>query len=162
MNTNKSLTFNSPLEAGIRAVGALTAAYPKAFDLYKLVAFDFLVVHTGDVGGPESLHPQLPLRSTELLVRRKLVEDGLLLMMSRGLIERTTNETGIVYCAGEMAETFLSSLMSTYLRKLIERSNWVAEQFSDMSESDLQQALSKFHSQWIEEFQIAQRSMGST
>lgn len=161
MNTNVSLTFNSPLEAGIRAVGTLTAAYPQSFDLYKLVAFDYLVVHTGDVNGPESLHPKLPQQSAELLVRRKLVEDGLLLMMSRGLIERSADETGIIYSAGEMAETFLSSLMSTYLKQLIVRANWVVEHFALMSELELRQTLSEFRSQWMEEFQEVQHSMGS-
>ena len=77
---HECLTFNSPLEAGIRSVGLLVASYPKCFDIQQLVVFDYLVVHTGDINGPESLHPQIPLRSTELLVRRKLVENGLLLM----------------------------------------------------------------------------------
>jgi ABC-three component (ABC-3C) system Middle Component 2 len=31
-----------------------------------MAAFDHLVVHTGDIGGPTSLHPALPMRSTEL------------------------------------------------------------------------------------------------
>jgi len=53
----KPVTFNGPLEAGIRAVAILGAAHPKAFDLQRLTAFDYLLVHTGDVGGPESLHP---------------------------------------------------------------------------------------------------------
>jgi hypothetical protein len=90
-----ALPFNSPLETGIRSVGVLVATYPKAFDLQRLVAFDYLVVHTGDLGGPESLHPELPMRSAELLVRRGLVERGLLLMRSRELIEREANPEGI-------------------------------------------------------------------
>ena len=102
--------FNSPLETGIRSVGMLVAAYPKSFDLQRLVAFDYLVVHTGDVGGPESLHPALPMRSTELLVRRGLVERGLLLMISRNLVQREAAAEGIYYRAGEFAETFLDSL----------------------------------------------------
>jgi hypothetical protein len=44
------LPFNSALETGIRSVGILVAAYPRAFDLQQLVAFDHLVVHTGDIG----------------------------------------------------------------------------------------------------------------
>jgi hypothetical protein len=103
---HECLTFNSPLEAGIRSVGLLVASYPKCFDIQQLVVFDYLVVHTGDINGPESLHPQIPLRSTELLVRRKLVENGLLLMMSRKLVVRQACSEGILYQAGEMAETF--------------------------------------------------------
>ena len=79
-------TFNGPLEAGIRAVAILGAAYPQTYDLQRLVAFDYLLVHTGDIGGPESLHPPTPLHSAELLVRRKLVEAALMLMMTRDLV----------------------------------------------------------------------------
>src|SRR4051812_37088095 len=93
----RKLPFNSALETGIRSVGVLVAAYPRAFDLQHLVAFDHLVVHTGDVGGPSSLHPELPMRSAELLVRRELVERGLLLMMTRDLVEREAEASGIYY-----------------------------------------------------------------
>src|SRR4051794_38949553 len=99
----RPLTFNSPLEAGTRAVAVLAAAYPRAFDLQRLIAFDHLLVHTGDIGGPASLHPPVPLRSAELLVRRKLVERALLLMMTRDLIGRQVGSDGIRYIAGENA-----------------------------------------------------------
>lgn len=46
-------TFNSPLEAGMRAVALLGASFPQTYDLQRLVTFDFLLVHTGDVGGPD-------------------------------------------------------------------------------------------------------------
>jgi ABC-three component (ABC-3C) system Middle Component 2 len=82
----KPATFNGPLEAGVRAVAVLCAAHPQSFDLQRLIAFDYLLVHTGDIGGPESLHPPVPLQSAELLVRRKLVEQALLLMMTRDLV----------------------------------------------------------------------------
>ena len=85
---HKPITFNSPLEAGIRAVSILGAAYPQTYDLQRLVALDYLLVHTGDIDGPDNLHPPTPMRSAELLVRRKLVEQSLLLMMTRDLVER--------------------------------------------------------------------------
>src|ERR1700712_1779461 len=104
--TQRSLAasaFSSPLETGIRSLGVLVASYPQSFDLQRLVVFDHLIVHTGDLGGPASLHPRLPLRSAELIVRRGLVERGLMLMVSRGLLNRVVNEDGIAYCASELA-----------------------------------------------------------
>ncbi len=152
-------TFNSPLEAGVRSVCILLPIYPKSYDIQRLVAFDHLVVHTGDIGGPKSLHPKLPLRSSEILVRRKLIERGLLLMVSRGLVERIINASGISYKAGEMAETFLSTLTSSYLIKLRERAIWAANKFGDLENDMLKQTMSNFFGQWIEEFQEAQRSL---
>ena len=50
--------FNSPLETGVRSVVLLNTAYPRAFDLKELTWLDHLVVHTGDISGPESSAPQ--------------------------------------------------------------------------------------------------------
>jgi hypothetical protein len=154
-----ALPFNSPLETGIRSVGVLVATYPKAFDLQRLVAFDYLVVHTGDLGGPESLHPELPMRSAELLVRRGLVERGLLLMRSRELIEREANPEGIFYRAGEFAETFIASLASPYLIALRERTKWVADVFGDMEQDTFREIMRRAFGRWIEEFQQVERSV---
>jgi hypothetical protein len=152
-------TFNSPLEAGVRAVAILLPAHPELYDLQRLVAFDHLIVHSGDIGGPESLHPRLPLRSTELLVRRKLIERGLFLMMSRGLVERIPNKNGISYSAGELAETLLSAITSPYLIALRERGEWVVSTFGDLDDDKLREIMSRFFGQWIDEFQAAQRTM---
>lgn len=152
-------TFNSPLEAGVRSVCILLPIYPKCYDIQRLVAFDYLVVHTGDIGGPKSLHPQLPLRSSEILVRRQLIERGLLLMISRGLVERVIDTSGISYSAGEMAETFLSTLTSSYLIELRERAIWVINKFGNLKNDLLRQTMSTVFGQWIEEFQTAQHSL---
>src|SRR5450432_1965251 len=93
--------FNSALEVGIRALTVLLESFPSSLDLQRLVYFDYLVVHSGDAGGPKSLHPNTPLRNGELLVRRGLIERGILLMVSRGLVERRAGANGISYIAAE-------------------------------------------------------------
>jgi hypothetical protein len=152
-------TFNSPLEAGVRSVCVLVPAHPQAFDVQRLVAFDYLVVHSGDIGGPESLHPQLPNRSAELLVRRKIVERGLHLMQHRGLVERQVDATGIRYRAGELAATFLTSLIASYVQALRERGTWVAETFGSMDDETLRHTMGRVFGRWFEEFQAAQHSL---
>ena len=82
-------TFNSPIETGVRALILLAESYPNQLDLQRILEFDYIMVHTGDVDGPPSIPPALPLRSGELLVRRQLIERGLMLMISRGLIDRS-------------------------------------------------------------------------
>jgi hypothetical protein len=159
MTAHLVTTFNSPLEAGVRTVCVLVPAHPRAFDVQRLVAFDYLVVHSGDMGGPESLHPQLPNRSAELLVRRKLVERGLHLMQHRGLVERQVDATGIRYRADELAATFLGSLTAPYLRALEERGAWVAESFGEMNDETLRHTMARVFGRWIEEFQSAQHSL---
>lgn len=153
-------TFNGPLEAGIRAVSILGAAYPQSYDLQRLVAFDYLLVHTADVGGPESLHPPSPMHSAELLVRRRLVESALLLMMTRELIQREITSDGIKYCAGENAATFLNSLSSTYLRALKDRADWLVGALGSHTDQEFKGVMRRFFDDWVEEFQHIERSMG--
>ncbi|OQP60358.1 threonine transporter [Niastella vici] len=157
---SQTITFNSPLESGLRLVGLLTKAYPITYDIQRLVILDYFVVHTGDLGGPESLHAALPMRSKELLVRRKLIESGLLLMMSRNLIERIVSPEGISYAAGEMSETFLNALTSPYLQRLLERAQWVVDNFGIMNDELLKSTTRKFFDDWVEEFHTIQQSLG--
>jgi len=157
----KPVTFNGPLEAGIRAVAVLGEAYPKHFDLQRLIAFDYLLVHTGDIGGPDSLHPPAPLQSAELLVRRELVEQGLLLMMTRELVQREMSSDGIRYCAGENAVPFLSALESEYLKGLKQRARWLVERFGDLPDPEFRNTMRQFFAHWVEEFQTAERSLGA-
>ena len=42
-----------------------------------------------------------PLRSPEAEVRRRIVHQGLVLMMSRELVEQEAREAGLMYVAGE-------------------------------------------------------------
>lgn len=153
-------TFNSPLEAGIRAVSILGAAYPQPYDLQRLVAFDYLLVHTADVGGPASLHPPTPMQSAALLVRRKLVEQALLLMMTRDLVQREITTEGIMYSAGENAMTFLTSLTSTYLVSLKERADWLVQELGHYTDDKFKSVMRRFFDDWVEEFQHAERSFG--
>ena len=153
-------TFNSPLEAGIRAVSVLGAAYPQCYDLQRLVAFDYLLVHTADVGGPESLHPPTPMQSAALLVRRKLVEQSLLLMMTRDLVRREITPEGIVYGAGENSTTFLTSLTSSYLDSLKQRAIWLVQELGNHNDNEFRAVMRRFFDDWVEEFQHTEQSLG--
>lgn len=148
--------FNSALETGVRSLVILTANFPGTLDLQRLVDFDYLAVHSGDVDGPESLHPPLPMREGELLVRRKIIESGLSLMMSRGLVTRIAGEEGIFYQASDYAKPFVDSLATPYMRELMERANWVAETFGNMETGELHELISSFFDKWTTQFHPSQ------
>lgn len=156
----KPITFNGPLEAGIRAVSILGAAFPQTYDLQRLVALDFLLVHTGDIDGPDNLHPPTPMHSAELLVRRKLIEESLLLMMTRDLVVREATPDGIKYGAGENATTFLTSVSSRYLVALKDRATWLVETFGYLSDDQFRVVMRRFFDHWVEEFHQSEKSLG--
>jgi hypothetical protein len=144
--------FNSSLETGVRAVVILDAAYPRAFDLSQLTWLDHLVVHTADIAGPDSLHPDIPQRTGELLVRRRLVEDGLNLMRRLHLVDTETTDGGIVYSARDEASAFVESLRSVYARELRQRAEWLAQYLSKISRDDLAKLISDRIGRWAVEF----------
>lgn len=150
-------TFNSPIETGVRALILLAESYPHRLDLQRILEFDYILVHTGDVDGPPSIHPALPLRSGELLVRRQLIERGLVLMISRGLITRHATPSGFVYQAEDDAGPFLDSLTADYLHDLQDRAVWVVEHFRDMSDHEIRVMLSQVYDQWSREFQVPEQ-----
>lgn len=145
--------FNSPLETGIRSLAILVAAYPASLDLQRLVEMDYLVVHSGDADGPESLHAPLPLRAGELLVRRGLIETGLLLMMSRGLVLRVPKDDGIHYVAGEGTAPFLASLTADYSRRLRDRAEWAVKRFEAIPTEEIRSMTHRFFERWSSQFQ---------
>ena len=144
--------FNSALETGVRALAILAAAYPNGHDLHRLVQYDYLTVHSADADGPPSLHPALPMRSNELLVRRHLVERGLLLMMSAGLVARQIGTDGIQYIAEDAAGAFLANLNSEYLGGVKERADWVVDTFDDITNEELVGVTKKLFEAWTVEF----------
>ena len=154
----RATPFNSSLESGVRALSILEAAHPEACDLHRLVELDYLVVHSGDAGGPASLHAALPMRAGELLVRREIIEQGLLLMASRGLAERAVSSDGISYRAGEAAGPYMAALRAPYSVQLRARAQWAIETFGDLETDAIRAITSRFFDKWTSEFQPRQLS----
>jgi hypothetical protein len=153
MSAHQTSPFNSALETGIRTLTILVASYPRAHDLGRLVQYDYLVVHSEDANGPASLHPPLPLRTGELLVRRGLVEAGLRLLMSRSLVSRSLGAGGVHYRAEEAAGAFIDNLKASYLSELRERAEWIVATFDPLEDAELSALVKRFFSAWTTEFQ---------
>lgn len=152
----RTTPFNSSVEAGLRALCLLAAAHPDAYELQRLLTFDYLVVHSADLpGGPISLHPATPQRSGELLVRRRLVEDGLLLCVSRGLLDRRFEPNGFRFAANERTASFLDSLTAHYTDHLRQRAHWVVESFGRLDAEDLDALVHENLGRWGAEFELS-------
>jgi hypothetical protein len=130
--------FNSRLEAGIRAVVILESLRPETADLSEMVLFDYIVVHTYDLGGPASLHADLPERTGELLVRRRLVDAGLQLMRRCHLVEQDSSEDGLVWRASEDAASYVELLETDYSTHLRRCAAWLGEQVRDRTKVGFQ------------------------
>lgn len=145
--------FNTPIECGLRATTLLLALYPLACDVQRLVQYDYLIVHSGDVeGGPGSIHPATPHRAGELMVRRSLLEKGLQFMAQKQIVERVFNHEGIAYKAGEYATVFFDSFESSYVKELRDRANWVVSRFQHIDDEGLSRYMRDHWATWGSEF----------
>ncbi|MCC3243807.1 threonine transporter [Methylocystis sp. WRRC1] len=162
MDRMTARTFNGPLEAGVRSVALLVAAYPAAYDIRQLTIFDYLLVRTSELNGPESLHPPSPVQSPDATVRRKIVQAGIDLMISRSLICREPSLAGITFVAGDAAAPFLDSLASPYLERMKERADWIAAYFKDRPQEAVAETVQQIFDKWVAEFQDLERSWGAS
>lgn len=149
--------FNTPLECGLRSLVILTEASPEAFDLQRLMQYDYLLVHSSDVAAqyqqtPESIHPATPNRVGELIVRREMCQLGLRLMISRGLIACSFSKMGIQYAATDLALPFLDSLTTRYVGQLRNVAVWLNKTLAGLSDSSLSELMNDNLGQWGAEF----------
>jgi hypothetical protein len=144
--------FNSRLEAGIRAVIVLESLRPETADLSEMVLFDHVVVHTRDLGGPPSLHANLPERKSELLVRRRLVEASLQLMRRCHLVEQDSVEDGLVWRASDDAASYVELLETAYSTRLKACAAWLGQEVRDRSKAGFKAFVRQELGDWSEAF----------
>lgn len=144
--------LNSSLEVGVRVLMLLSEAFPAHLDLNELVLLDHGLLHSADIGGPESLHPPLPIRSGEFGVKRRAIDRGLAVVVRAGLAQIDLAADGIRFRASEGAEGFLALLATSYAGALHDRASWVVEHYGGLDEETLRQEMREAFAHWTEEF----------
>lgn len=152
--------FNSQLEVGLRAIVILDAFSPRRLDLTEISLFDYFVVHTSDVGGPSSLHPDIVSRTGEYLIRRRLIEDGIKLMHRVHLVEIRNEDTGIKFEASDEAGVLLDLMSTPYNEKLKLCARWLAEQADGLTSGEFEERLRKTIDRWALQFDADSASIG--
>lgn len=147
-------TFNTPFELGLRALAILTEVSPDSIDLKRLLIYDYLIIHSSDIeNGPPSLHPSTPNRSSGMMIRRKVLQDGLDLMYSKSLLDIVYDISGITYRVSDLTIPFLELLNSTYLRKLKDNAKWVVENFLTVEDEQLNKYVNSHLIDWGGEYE---------
>ncbi len=145
--------FNSSAELSLRLAIILVSVAPQGADVQRLVSYDYLLTHSGDIeGGPRSLHPSVPNRGSEWLVKRGRIQRGLDLLISRELISRQFYG-GIQYAANELTPKFVELLKSSYAEGLIKRGYWLHRHFGEFSDAALETYMTARIGRWGAEFE---------
>ncbi|GIH22013.1 hypothetical protein Aph01nite_03230 [Acrocarpospora phusangensis] len=134
--------LNGPLETGIRVLAILTSAFPEAYDINALAFFDYSLLHSEEFGGPQSLHPDVPNHTSEIAVKRELLELGLQVMIRARLVTLQVSSSGIGYAATDNAPGFVELLESSYMHQLRNRADWVIEAFGSVNPAEIREKMS--------------------
>lgn len=149
------LLFNSPLEVGLRILVLLSQDSTTIFDIDRLVIFDYFILHANDVDNEQkNLHPSLPLRSSEIIIRRKLISEGLDLLVSKGLVEKVYTDKGIYYRANKLTSMFIDLLKSDYYKDLNSLCYWVTNKFKSFTTPELNSIVNENIQLWGGEFEF--------
>lgn len=148
--------LDGPVELGVRSLHLLLAAYPHPLSLQSLVGYDYILTHSDDVvGGPPGLHPKTPLRNGEILAKRMVLQQGLDLMISRGLAEKAYRDNGVYFAVSEDTASFIDSLKSTYHKEVEARSLWIMENFPPETPEIIEHFIHANIDSWGAEFNLA-------
>lgn len=145
--------LNGPLELAVRMLAVLNAAFPEHLDINRLVLLDHGMLHSADLGGPESLHPALPIRSGELGMKRERIQKGVEVLVRAGLAHVNPDTEGIQFWASERADGFVRLLETEYARALVARAEWVVGHFGAMSDDEMRESMRSVSGHWSEEFE---------
>lgn len=149
----KCKIYNSKIEVGARVL-ILLKAFNKPLDIQSIVYLDFLMLHYGDVDNKyDSLHPNNPYHSVEVLVKRNIIRDSLLLLCKKGLVDVIFSEKGIEYFAGLNSAKFLEYFESEYSNELHLFAEIVAKKFKELDEKQLAKYIENNLDKWKGEFE---------
>ena len=154
--------FNSPLETGLRLLFVFNNTNKRFLDIQRLVYYNYLLIHSSDIPEApfESLHPEMPNRSCEILIGRKIIQKGINLLLSKGLICVHYEKSGVRYNSNENTSLFMGYLSSKYSKELEKRAKWVCEKYDSMSDHKLNEFMQNNLGTWGAEFSREFHLMG--
>lgn len=148
------MIFNSPLEVSLRILIILEKVSPNECDLQNLIYLDYFTLYPSDSPAHNSIvmHTHTPYRGTEIIVRRKVMQDSLLLLLKKGLIKKKFSPEGIKYKTTKVTTPFLKYFDSDYYKKFEKIAELIVKGLSDYSFQYIDEYVKKNISNWGPEF----------
>lgn len=129
--------LNGPIETALRVITLLDAYEDVPLSREQLIFLDHALIHSADYDGPPSLHPALPVRESELTVKRSQINAALQLLVRAGLADIESQGAEVGVWASDSARPFLQLLETPYARRCRELARWTREAFGEASVIDL-------------------------
>lgn len=150
---NKIKIFNTPEEVGVRILFILSLCN-KRMSSQRIMYYDYFILHLYDIDSVyDSLHPDNPNHSSEIAVKRDIINRGLKLMISKGLLDIKYTKTGIYYQKNSITDPFLQMFKNGYVDKLKQNISVVNERFDKYSDGQIYKYIDRSIGSWYGEFE---------
>lgn len=150
---NNVSIYNTYYEIGVRVLLLLNFT-SGPIDLQRIIYYDYLMLHYGDIDEDyKSVHPANPFHTTELYIRRELIQSALDLICKKGLTNIIFSNNGFLYDISSLGRNFIKCFESDYFAKLIKYAQLVTNRFDNFSVNDLNEFISINVGKWKDEFE---------
>lgn len=151
--TKKIQIFNSSEEVGVRILFILDICQ-KRMSTQRIMYYDYFSLHLNDLDQTqESLHPDNPNHSSEIAIKRDLINKGLDLMIAKGLVGVKYSKTGIYYLNNQLTHPFVNLFQNGYVEDLKKNIAIVNEYFSAYSDKRIYKYINNNIGKWAGEFE---------
>lgn len=149
---NETQLYNSPLEVGARILFILDLC-KIPMSKQRIMYYDYFALHLNDLVSSEtSLHPDNPNHSSEIAIKRELINNGLDYIISKGLLSVKYSKAGIYYCSNHLTHSFVELFQNDYAYSLKQSITIVDRYFSHKSDNQIYEYISTNIGRWIGEF----------
>ena len=150
---NQGIIFNSPQELSARIIFILSKFEDKCIGIQELISLDYLLLHIKDLNPKlTSFHPDIPLRSGEIIIKRQIITQAIDLLLGRELIRRNYQNEGVSYKITPLGLKFKNILTSSYARKLESYSDILYDEVSKIGLGNTLKYVNENYTQWGSEF----------
>lgn len=130
--------FNTPFEAGLRALLILYAVQPQSISIDRITAYDFITVYGKEFGvSSKNLHGDNSLSFSELASKRTVCANGIKSFVLDGLAEVNRTSEGFLYRINSNGIKYVQSLESDYSRQFLDIIRTVHTQYAEVNDMDL-------------------------
>jgi len=144
--------YNTPVETGMRCLIVLQAIGTPGADLERIMYYDYLSLNTADLDGPESLHAPIPNRGVQVYARKELISRGLVLLISKELVDLRVTPEGFTYTINTSGNKFLEYFQTSYFQSLVERIGWTQSRFRELTNQQIKYYIDTNLQKWGGEF----------
>ena len=145
--------YNTNQEIGCRIL-LMLGTIKNEYSLERIIYYDYFSLHLNDLEKEYvGLHPSNPNHSSEIIIKRNTIQNAILYLFRKGLLEVTYNLSGFKYKNTELGNHVIEMLDNDYSFKYRECVKKVDKYFGNMKDDDIMNYVTSNIEKWTGQFE---------